>query len=106
MVVILGFMNISIFYVPRFALIFLVVVNIISFFIMMHDKKKAVKKESDVRIPEGVLFFMASLWAGVGVFVAMIFFRHKTRKWYFKIGIPLLILQNILSLYGLGLFFK
>jgi uncharacterized membrane protein YsdA (DUF1294 family) len=29
----------------------------------------------------------------------MLSFRHKTKKWYFQIAIPLLILQNLATLY-------
>ena len=51
------------------------------------------------RTPEGLLFFMAAVFGAIGVYAGMFTFRHKTKKWYFLLGIPLLILQNLTTLY-------
>ncbi len=61
---------------------------------MWIDKIKS-KKNNATRISEGLLFFMAVFFGSVGVYIGMFTFRHKTKKWYFIIGIPLVILQNI-----------
>lgn len=82
-----------------------ILVNLIAFVIMWLDKLKSVRVGSS-RISEGLLFFMAAAFASFGVYLGMFVFRHKTKKWYFIIGIPLLILQNILSLYFLKDFFN
>lgn len=74
------------------------VINLIAFFVMMADKIKSRKSENQ-RTPEGVLFFLATVFGSLGVYVAMFVFRHKTQKWYFLIGIPLLLAQNIASIY-------
>lgn len=79
--------------------IFFVIVNMVAFLIMFLDKIKS-KKEGAERISEGMLFFMATIFGSVGVFAGMFVFRHKTRKWYFMVGIPLLIVQNIALLYS------
>jgi uncharacterized membrane protein YsdA (DUF1294 family) len=73
-------------------------INIIAFLIMMTDKIKS-RKVGAARISEGILFFMATALGSVGVFAGMFVFHHKTRKWYFLLGIPLLILQNTALLY-------
>lgn len=73
-------------------------VNIFSFFVMARDKSKARNRDNENRIPEGVMFFMATVFGGIGIYAGMFAFRHKTRKWYFQIGIPLLILQNLVSI--------
>ena len=76
-------------------------INLVAFSVMAYDKHIARKRgdtERD-RIPEGMIFFMAAALGGVGVYLAMLTLRHKTRKWYFQIGIPLLILQNLAALY-------
>jgi uncharacterized membrane protein YsdA (DUF1294 family) len=73
---------------------FFVVTNSIAFALMWIDKVKAHKKGAQ-RISEGMLFFMATIFGSVGVYIGMYFFRHKTKKWYFIAGIPLLILQNV-----------
>ncbi len=79
-------------------LIFFLAVNLIAFLIMFLDKAKS-KRVGAERISEGMLFFLATIFGSIGVYAGMFAFRHKSRKWYFLIGIPLLILQNCASLY-------
>ncbi|MDH4330222.1 MAG: DUF1294 domain-containing protein [Candidatus Moranbacteria bacterium] len=79
-------------------LIFFLVVNVIAFFVMMIDKVQS-RKSGNSRISEGLLFFMAVFFGSLGVYAGMFVLRHKTRKWYFIIGIPMLIIQNISFLY-------
>lgn len=73
-------------------LIFLALANIFSFSIMLIDKNLAVTGRR--RVSEGSLFFMAIFFGGLGVYLGMIAFHHKTRKWYFYFGIPLILVQN------------
>lgn len=70
------------------------VINVVAFFLMVWDKAQS-RNSGAERISEGVLFCMATLFGGIGVYLGMILLRHKTRKWYFLIGIPMLILENI-----------
>ncbi len=74
-------------------------INMSSFLVMTNDKLKSRRGGNPERIPEGLIFFMAAAFGSVGVYAAMLLFRHKTRKWYFQIGIPLLILQNLFTIY-------
>ena len=74
-------------------LVFLAI-NLVAFLVMFIDKIKS-RKNGAERISEGMLFFIATAFGSVGVFVGMFFFHHKTRKWYFMLGIPMLIIQNI-----------
>jgi uncharacterized membrane protein YsdA (DUF1294 family) len=74
------------------------IINLIAFFVMLIDKNKA-KNNGAERISEGMIFFMATAFGSIGVYAGMFVFRHKTRKWYFIIGIPLLIVQNIAFIY-------
>jgi len=75
------------------------VINIGAFFIMANDKRKSIRGSGKTRTPEGVLFFLAVLFGSIGVYLGMLAFRHKTKRWYFQIGIPLLIVQNLATLY-------
>ncbi|QQG52968.1 MAG: DUF1294 domain-containing protein [Candidatus Falkowbacteria bacterium] len=75
-------------------LAFLLATNLIVFFLMFLDKLKSANPGSS-RISEGLLFFLGSAFGALGVYLGMFVFRHKTRKWYFLIGIPLLFLQNL-----------
>lgn len=74
-------------------------INIVSFLIMVRDKRKSIRGSGKKRTPEGKLFFLAALFGGIGVYLGMLASRHKTKKWYFQLGIPLLILQNIATIY-------
>lgn len=73
-------------------------VNAIAFAIILIDKMKSVNPGAE-RISEGMMFFMATAFGSLGVYAGMFAFRHKTRKWYFLIGIPLLVLENSAALY-------
>ncbi|OON97832.1 MAG: hypothetical protein ATN36_02630 [Epulopiscium sp. Nele67-Bin005] len=66
--------------------IYLLIINIIGFFIMGSDKKKAINNE--YRIPEKKLFMVALMGGGVGTTIGMRHFRHKTKHWYFVVGMP------------------
>ena len=77
----------------------LAVINLVSFFIMWSDKRRALRGNGQKRASEGLIFFLAACFGSIGVFAGMLAFRHKIKKWYFQIGIPLLILQNVATLY-------
>lgn len=77
----------------------LVALNLWSFLVMWNDKRRSMRGHNVQRISEGKMFFMATMFGGVGVYLGMMWFRHKTKKWYFKIGIPILILQNLATVY-------
>jgi len=79
-------------------LTFFIAVNLVAFFAMFWDKSRS-RKAGAERISEGLLFFMATMFGSVGVYAGMFAFRHKTRKWYFVIGIPMLLVENSAVLY-------
>ncbi len=85
--------------IESIVLVILAVINITSFFVMAHDKRLSARGGNTERTPEGILFFMAATFGSLGVYAAMLLLRHKTRKWYFQIGIPLLIIQNAATVY-------
>lgn len=79
-------------------LIYILIINVITFFMMWFDKHEA--KIGDWRVPERTLFLLVLLGGGIGGIAGMYVFRHKTRKWYFKIGFPaILIMQIVLVIY-------
>lgn len=78
--------------------IYLLVINLIGFFIMGIDKYKA--QNDKWRIPERTLFIITALFGGIGTIAGMKIFHHKTQKWYFKFGFPaILILETVLAIY-------
>jgi uncharacterized membrane protein YsdA (DUF1294 family) len=79
--------------------VILLAINIFSFCIMAWDKNKAINKNNTERSPEVFVFFLAIIFGSLGVYLGMFVFCHKIRKWYFQIGIPLLIIQNLTTIY-------
>ncbi len=75
----------------------IILINIYSFIIMFLDKRKSILKKE--RTPEASLFFWAICFASLGIFLAMHLIKHKNRKWYFNLGIPLLIVQQTIIIW-------
>lgn len=83
-------------------LIYLLVINLIGFLIMYIDKEKS--KKGKWRIKEQTIFIVTLLGGGVGTILGMYLFRHKTKKMRFTIGLPtILITEIVLIIY---LFYK
>lgn len=72
---------------------YFVVMNLIGFLMMGSDKRKAVKHVW--RTPEAVLFLPALLGGSIGSILGMHIFHHKTRHWYFRYGLPLILLLQL-----------
>lgn len=83
----------------NFIVVLVVILNIFGFILVSLDKYKA--KNRLWRIPERSFFLLSILGGGVGVYIGLFFFNHKTRHWYFVTIIPLIILVQIISIYHL-----
>lgn len=84
----------------RNIIIYFIVINLIAFFAMWIDKSKA--KKGSWRIKESTLFALVLLGGGIGGIIGMYTFRHKTKKFYFTIGFPvILICEIILIVYAI-----
>lgn len=75
---------------------YVVSVNLLGLFLMWEDKRRA--RKSLWRIPERTLFLCSILGGGMGTWVGMYLFRHKTRRWYFVCGMPLILLLEVCTL--------
>lgn len=73
-------------------LILLLVLNILSMFLYLIDKLKS--KKGTERISEDNLL-LSSFLGGIGAFLGMQIFRHKTKHLKFKISVPLFALLHI-----------
>ena len=78
---------------------YLAAVNLLSFLLYGADKHRAEKGRW--RIREKTLFVFPLLGGSFGAFDGMYLFRHKTRHWYFRFGIPLLLLLQAALLFCL-----
>lgn len=81
----------------KLVLIVFIVMNLTGFITCLKDKRAAVKH--GWRVPEKTLFLIGLLWGAIGTFASMLLFRHKTKHWYFMVGMPVLIVVNIFTLY-------
>lgn len=73
---------------------YILIVNLVGFVIMGVDKKRAVR--GAWRISERSLFLTAIIGGSLGCILGMQHFRHKTKHWYFKYGMPAILLIQIL----------
>lgn len=88
-------LNFSEIFTIKNIIIYLIVINLITFLAMWIDKKKA--KYGRYRISEQALFTLVLLGGGVGGIAGMYTFRHKTQKPRFVIGFPFILIFEILS---------
>lgn len=75
-------------------IIYLIMINIITFLTMWIDKRRA--KYGKWRIKEHTLFVLALLGGSAGAIIGMYTFRHKTQKTRFFIGFPAILIAEIL----------
>ena len=79
---------------------YVLVMSIIGFLSMYIDKRKAIKHQW--RIPEKTLFIIALLGGSIGSNLGMTICRHKTKHWYFVIGMPVILILQIIIVIGVG----
>ena len=65
----------------EYAILYVVIMNILGVAVMGIDKYKAQHKLW--RIPEKTLFLVSILGGSIGTWAGMYLFRHKTKHWYF-----------------------
>ena len=61
---------------------------------MGFDKHEA--KKGNWRVSEKTLFTLVVLGGSIGGILGMFTFRHKTKKWYFRFGFPIILILQIL----------
>ena len=74
-------------------LIYLVVINVVTFVVYGIDKYKAVR--SKWRIPENTLIGLAVIGGSVGAWLGMKFWHHKTLHAKFRFGIPIILIAQV-----------
>ncbi|MCD8036584.1 MAG: DUF1294 domain-containing protein [Clostridiales bacterium] len=80
--------------VMKVLLIYYAAINIVLFVLMGIDKSKA--KRDKWRIKEATLMFCAIIGGGIGGFIGMRVFHHKTKKWYFHVVFAAGIILHVL----------
>ena len=76
-------------------LLWLLCINLAAFALMGWDKHRA--KTGGWRVKEATLFLTALLGGSAGAILGMQLFRHKTRHWYFKYGMPIILALQLIA---------
>lgn len=74
-------------------MIWLLIMTVITFILCAADKFAAKKQMR--RVPEKTFFLLSALGGSIGMYAGMLTFRHKTQHWYFKFGIPAIIVAQV-----------
>ena len=74
-------------------LVWLAVINLLTFIVYGADKRRA--RKGKWRVPEKTLFLLPLLGGSVGALLGMRVFHHKTKHWYFVWGIPAILLAQL-----------
>ncbi len=73
--------------------IYLLIINVIGLAAMGIDKRRAIKGQW--RIPEKTLFLFSLIGGSIGTWCGMYLFHHKTKHWYFVIGMPSILVAHV-----------
>ena len=85
---------------PQFLLLYLIIINLLGFVLYGVDKAKS--KGRSRRIPERTLLWVARLGGGLGCWLGMMLFRHKTKHTRFMILVPLWAVLWVIAVVLLG----
>ena len=85
-----------------YIIIYLVIINVITFVVYGIDKWKA--KKAKWRIRESTLLGLAAIGGSIGALLAMKILRHKTLHPQFKYGVPLMLVAQIAIGAAIGYF--
>lgn len=80
--------------------LYLAIINVAGFAVMGADKRRA--RRGSWRISERTLFTVALAGGSLGVLLGMRLFHHKTRHWYFVVGVPLILAVQVILAVALG----
>jgi uncharacterized membrane protein YsdA (DUF1294 family) len=81
--------------------LYFLLINLTGFFLIGLDKRRA--RRGEWRILEKNLFLTALLGGSIGSILGMHTFHHKTKHWYFRYGLPTILLAQLLLLLWLRL---
>lgn len=85
-----------------YVILFFLIINLIGFFAMYIDKKRAINKQW--RISESTLILISIVGGSLGTILGMKLFRHKTRHLKFNTGVPLILALQLAILFILKIY--
>ena len=78
----------------QYLLLYLLIINALGLILMRIDKKKA--QLGRWRIPESTLMAVTVLGGSMGTMLGMNLFRHKTKHPKFSLGIPVILVLQVM----------
>ena len=81
----------------KFLFIYLIIINLIAVIVTIHDKRAAVK--GTWRVKENTLLLISAFGGSPAMYLTMLLIRHKTRKPKFMVGIPLILIVELIIVY-------
>ena len=81
----------------KFLYTYLIIINLIAVIVTIHDKRAAVK--GTWRVKENTLLLISALGGSPAMYLTMLLIRHKTRKPKFMVGIPLILIAELIIIY-------
>ena len=76
---------------------YLIIINILALVFTVSDKLRAIKHKR--RISEFTLMTIAALGGSITMLITMLIIRHKTRHLKFMLGIPVIILIQLIIVF-------
>ena len=83
----------------RILLIYFGIINFITFIVFAIDKVNAQEHRSRIKIV--TLLGLSVIWGSIGALLAIYLLHHKTKKNYFTVGIPIIMIMQVIVLFYL-----
>lgn len=83
----------------RITILYLILISLITALIFASDKRRAQKHQW--RVPERNLLLFCMLGGSPGALLAMYSLHHKTQHAKFTLGVPLILVMQIILIYWL-----
>ena len=74
--------------------IYLILINLIAVIVTIYDKLCAAKRRW--RVKESTLLLLSALGGSICMYITMLLIRHKTRHIKFMLGIPLILIVQLI----------
>lgn len=78
----------------KFLLIYFCLISMAAVIVTIHDKRAAIRHRR--RVPERTLLLLSTLGGSAAMYLTMQCIRHKTKHAKFMVGIPVIILLQVL----------
>jgi|L827metagenome_2_1110789.scaffolds.fasta_scaffold42152_2 uncharacterized membrane protein YsdA (DUF1294 family) len=80
-----------------YGILYLIMINIFAIAITVHDKRSAIRHRH--RISEAALLWVAVLGGSPAMYLTMLLIRHKTRHLKFMLGIPVILIMQVVPIF-------